>query len=108
VHFFNAFITLKFTIVLLYLVSAQTYVKGEFMKKLLVLGTFIVAGFAYSNCAMCHNGGMAKKLDSMTSAEIVKKMKEYKAGQGNPMMVNIAKGMSDKEIEEAAKKFGKK
>jgi cytochrome c553 len=51
---------------------------------------------------------MAKKLDSMTPAEIIKKMKEYKAGQGNPMMVNIAKGMSDKEIEEAAKKFGKK
>jgi len=78
------------------------------MKKLLILGAFALAAFAYQDCAMCHNGGMAKKLDTMTPAEIVAKMKEYKAGKGNPMMVNIAKAMSDKEIEEAAKKYGKK
>ena len=78
------------------------------MKKL--LGILAIAGFsfAYPNCAMCHNGGMAKKLDTLTPAEIVKEMKEFKAGKGNPMMQNIAKGMSDKEIEEAAKKYGKK
>ena len=78
------------------------------MKKILALSALVAFGFAYQNCAMCHNGGMAKKLDTMTPAQIIKKMKEFKAGQGNPMMVNIAKGMSDKEIEEAAKKFGKK
>jgi cytochrome c553 len=78
------------------------------MKKLLVLGAIAAAAFAYTDCAMCHNGGMAQKLDTLTPAQIVKKMKEFKAGKGNPMMVNIAKGMSDKEIEEAAKKYGKK
>ena len=78
------------------------------MKKLLAFLSLAALGFAYQDCAMCHNGGMAAKLDTMTPAEIVKKMKEFKAGKGNPMMVNIAKGMSDKEIEEAAKKYGKK
>ena len=78
------------------------------MKKLLALAAFGVMAFAYQDCAMCHNGGMAKKLDTMTPAQIEAKMKEYKAGKGNPMMVNIAKQMSDKEIAEAAKKYGKK
>ena len=78
------------------------------MKKLLALAAFGVMAFAYQDCAMCHNGGMAKKLDTMTPAQIEAKMKEFKAGKGNPMMVNIAKQMSDKEIAEAAKKYGKK
>jgi len=77
------------------------------MKKMLVLAMFVGAAFAYQDCAMCHNGNMAVKLDKLSKAEIIKKMKEYKAGKGNPMMVNIAKGMSDKDIEEAAKKYGK-
>ena len=78
------------------------------MKKLLGILAIVGFSFAYQNCAMCHNGGMAKKLDTLTPAEIVAKMKKFKAGQGNPMMQNIAKGMSEKEIEEAAKKYGKK
>ena len=78
------------------------------MKKLTLLGIIAAASFAMPNCAMCHNGGMAAKLDTLSADEIIAKMKEYKAGKGNPMMVNIAKGMSDKEIEEAAKKYGKK
>jgi len=78
------------------------------MKKLLLVASFGIFAFAYQNCAMCHNGGMAKKLDTLTPAEIVAKMKEFKAGKGNPMMVGIAQGMSDKEIEEAAKEYGKK
>ena len=78
------------------------------MKKLLAL--IAVAGFAFAaqNCAMCHNGGMAKKLDTLTPAEIIAKMKEYKAGKGNPMMVNVAKAMSDSEIKAEAEKYGKK
>jgi len=78
------------------------------MKKLLALAALGVMAFAYQDCAMCHNGGMAKKLDTMTPAQIEAKMKEFKAGKGNPMMVNIAKQMSDKEIAEASKKYGKK
>jgi cytochrome c553 len=78
------------------------------MKKIIIASVLAAAAFAYSDCAMCHNGGMAKKLDTLTPAQIVAKMKEFKAGKGNPMMVNVAKGMSDKEIEEAAKKYGKK
>ncbi len=78
------------------------------MKKLLLAGVLAAAAFAYTNCAMCHNGGMAQKLDKLTPAQIVAKMKEFKAGKGNPMMVNVAKGMTAKEIKEAATKYGKK
>ncbi len=79
------------------------------MKKFLTLT--LIAGFAIAgnfNCGMCHNGNMAKKLDKMTPAEIAKKTKEFKKGKGNPMMVNAVKNMSDKDIEAAAKEFGKK
>jgi len=78
------------------------------MKKLLLVS--LIAGFvmANSNCAMCHNGNMANKLDILTPQEIIEKMKEYKAGKGNPMMASIAKEMSDKEIEDVAKEYGKK
>jgi len=75
------------------------------MKKILTIAA--IAGFAFAgnfNCGMCHNGSMAAKLDTMTPAEIVKKAKENK----NPMMVNAIKGMSDKDLEAAAKEFGKK
>ena len=79
------------------------------MKKLLAV--VAVAGFVMAgnfNCAMCHNGGMAAKLDTMTPAEIAKKTKEFKKGIGNSMMVNAVNNMSDAEIEAAAKEFGKK
>ncbi|WP_456488507.1 c-type cytochrome [Caminibacter pacificus] len=78
------------------------------MKKLLVIAAVAGMAFAYTDCAMCHNGGMAQKLDKLTPAQIVAKMKEFKAGKGNQTMVGIAQGMSDKEIQEAAKKYGKK
>jgi len=78
------------------------------MKKILFFVGLISLGFSYPNCAMCHNGGMAAKLDTLTPAEIEAKMKEFKAGQGNPMMVNIAKGMSDADIKAVAKQYGKK
>ncbi len=78
------------------------------MKKLLTLAAFGLMAFGYQDCAMCHNGGMAKKLDTLTPAQIEAKMKDFKAGKGNPMMVNIAKAMSDKDITDAAKKYGKK
>ena len=79
------------------------------MKKLLAV--VAVAGFVMAgnfNCAMCHNGGMAGKLNTMTPAEIAKKTKEFKKGKGNPMMVNAVKSLSDAEIEAAAIEFGKK
>ena len=77
------------------------------MKKL--LGILALGAFAFAaNCTMCHNGGMAKKLDNLTPAQIEAKVKDFKAGKGNPMMVNIAKGMSDKDIATAAKEYGKK
>jgi len=80
------------------------------MKKLLAIMAFAGFAFAYPNCASCHDTGMmgAKKLDTLTPAQIIAKMKEFKAGKGNSMMVNIAKSMSDKEIEESAKQYGKK
>jgi cytochrome c553 len=82
--------------------------KGAQMKKLLVIAAVAGFAFAYTDCAMCHNGSMATKLDKLTPAQIVQKMKEFKAGKGNQTMVGIAQGMSEKEIEEAAKKYGKK
>jgi len=78
------------------------------MKKLLALISFGIFAFGYQNCAMCHNGGMAPKLDTLTPAEIIAKMKEFKAGKGNPMMVGIAQGMSDDDVKDAANKYGKK
>jgi len=78
----------------------------KFIISVVALGTF---AFAFNdNCAMCHNGGMAQKLDTLTPAQIEAKVKEFKAGKGNPMMVNIAKGLSDKDIKAAAEKYGKK
>ena len=78
------------------------------MKKLLGLIALGAMAFAYQDCGMCHNGGMAKKLDTLTPAQIQAKMKEFKAGKGNSMMVGIAQGMSNKDIQDAAKKYGKK
>jgi len=78
------------------------------MKKLLLAS--LIGGFlmANSNCARCHDGGMANRLDVLTPQEIMEKMKAYKEGKGNRMMVMIAQGMSDEEIEEVAKTYGKK
>jgi cytochrome c553 len=92
----------------LYYNNTLNNTKGAFMKKLLAIAA--VAGFAFAgqNCAMCHNGGMAQKLDTLTPAQIEAKMKEFKAGKGNQMMVNIAKQMSEKEIKADAEKYGKK
>ena len=78
------------------------------MKKI-IISVVALGAFAFAdNCAMCHNGGMAKKLDTLTAAQIEAKVKEYKAGKGNPMMVNVAKGLSDKDIKSVAEKYGKK
>jgi len=77
------------------------------MKKLFFIASLSVAAFAYTDCTMCH-GTMTGTLDKYSPKEIIKKMKEFKAGKGNPMMVNVAQGMSDKEIKEAAYKYGKK
>ena len=75
------------------------------MKKVLVIASVAAIAFAGNfNCGMCHNGGMAQKLDTMTPAEIVKKAK----ANTNPMMQSAIKGMSDKDLEAAAKEFGKK
>ena len=78
------------------------------MKKILMIVEIAALSFAAENCAMCHNGGMEKKLDTLTPAQIEAKLKEFKAGKGNPMMVNIAKGMSESQIKKVAKEFGKK
>ena len=78
------------------------------MRKLLLSSVISVLAMASSNCIFCHNGGMANKLDTLTPQEIIEKMKEYKAGKGNPMMIDIAKGMSYEEIEKVANEYGKK
>jgi len=78
------------------------------MKKLLGIVCLGAFAFATTNCTMCHNGGMAQKLDTLTPAQIEAKLKEFKAGQGNPMMVNIAKKISNKDITTVAKEYGKK
>jgi len=74
------------------------------MKKFLTIAA--IAGFAFAgnfNCGMCHNGSTAGKLDNMSPNEIFKKAK----ASNSPMMASV-KQMSDKELMEAAKEFGKK
>ena len=78
------------------------------MKKILMILGIVALSFAADNCKMCHNGGMAKKLDILTPAQIETKLKEFKSGKGNPMMVNIAKGLSATDIKRVSKNFGKK
>jgi cytochrome c553 len=59
------------------------------------------------NCEQCHNGTIVK-LNKFTPAQIIKQMNTFKKGIGDPMMVQIAKKMSEKEIKQAAQKYGKK
>jgi len=77
------------------------------MKKLVAVVCLGAFAFA-ANCTMCHNGGMAMKLNTLTQAQIEAKLKDFKAGKGNPMMVNIAKGIADSNIAKLAKEYGKK
>ena len=74
------------------------------MKKLSILGLLVVSSFGY-NCGMCHNGMYKDSLSNLTPKEIVKKMHEFKKSNGT--MADIAKKMSDEEIEEVAKEYGK-
>ena len=78
------------------------------MKKLFLIS--LMTGFlmANSDCITCHNGGMTNKLDNLAPEKIIVKMQEYKAGKGNRMMVIIAQGMSNEEIEKVANEYGKK
>ena len=79
------------------------------MKKVLLSLVVAASAFAYSNCAMCHNGGMQPKLDKFTPAQIEKIMHEFKSGKkAGSMMPGMAKAMSDADIKDAAKKYGKK
>ena len=79
------------------------------MKKFLILVFAVSFLVAYKyNCVLCHNCGIAKKLDTMTAEEIIKKTKEYKTGKGNSMMVRAVEDLSDEEIKKAAKELGKK
>ena len=76
------------------------------MKKILL--TLIgISAFAYTNCAMCHNGGYKSKLDKYTPQEIISMMQQFKQ-QSMGTMARIAKSMSDEEIKEVSKKYGKK
>jgi len=79
------------------------------MKKYLLLVIFSVSAFAYAQCTMCHNGGYQVNLNKYTPKEIEKMMIEYKTGEktGN-MMTDITRKMTEEEIKEASKKFGKK
>jgi cytochrome c553 len=80
------------------------------MKKLLVLGLLTASAFAYMDCAMCHvKGGMATPLTKYTPAQINKMLHEIKANKLNaPSMTGIVSGMSDADMKDAAKKYGKK
>ena len=77
------------------------------MKKLLTVSLFAVLGFSYPNCGMCHNGSVAVDLKKFSAEEIKKDLYAFKSGKMKHSMMNFVKEMSDEEIEEAAKKYGK-
>ena len=56
--------------------------------------------FAYPNCLACHSLNLSKK-------ELKEKLQAYRKGQGSPMMVNIAKNLSDEELKEVIETYGK-
>ncbi len=76
------------------------------MKKLSILGLLVVSALAYPSCGMCHNGMFQDSLSNLTPKEIITKMHEFKKSNGTRMS-SIAKEMTDKEIEEVAKEYGK-
>jgi cytochrome c553 len=57
---------------------------------------------------MCHDGGVGMKLDKFPVSEIKKDLLDFKTGKKYHSMMAFVKNMSDKEIEEAAQKYGKK
>ena len=73
------------------------------MKKILFLGISVLA-FAGNipDCLSCHD------ISYLTPKEIKAKLHHFKQGEGNPMMVNIAKNLSEKDIEKIANQYGKK
>ena len=77
------------------------------MKKLLIIGLLALSAFAYTNCAMCHNGGYKGKLNKYTPEQIESYMHQFKT-QSMGSMARIANSMSDEEIKDAAQKYGKK
>jgi cytochrome c553 len=78
------------------------------MKKLVLITLVGSVLFGYPNCTMCHNGGMGVKLDKFPVSEIKEDLLDFKTGKKQHSMMAFVKNMSDKEIEEAAKKYGKK
>ncbi|WP_456488275.1 c-type cytochrome [Caminibacter pacificus] len=77
------------------------------MKKLLAVSLIAVLGFSYPNCGMCHNGSVAVDLKKFSAEEIKKDLYAFKSGKMKHSMMNFVKKMSDTEIEEAAKKYGR-
>jgi cytochrome c553 len=77
------------------------------MKKFLFVLILAVLGFAYPNCGMCHNGSVAVDLSKFSAEEIKKDLYAFKSGKMKHSMMDFVKEMSDEEIEEAAKKYGK-
>ena len=78
------------------------------MKKLSILGLLVASAFAsYSdNCTMCHNGGYQSDLNNYTQKEIITKLHYFQKNDVSPMS-EMVKNMTDKEIKEIAKKYGK-
>ena len=79
------------------------------MKKLSILGLLVASAFAsYSNnCTMCHNGGYKPSLNNYSQGDIIKKLHDFQKKDVSPMS-EFVKNMTDKEIKEIAKKYGKK
>ena len=80
------------------------------IKKVILFILMINFVFAYNvhNCASCH-GYHPSNLDKFTAKEIKTILLDYKTGKRiSSTMSRIAKVLSDKDIDKAAKMFGKK
>jgi len=78
------------------------------MRKVLLYISFGTLLLAYPRCTMCHDGGVGMKLDKLSAVEIKNDLLDFKIGKKKHSMMSFVKNMSDKEIEDAARRYGKK
>ncbi len=75
------------------------------MKRIILLIPFFIFAKNFSFCLSCHNGRKEVNLNSLKKSVIEKRLKELK--QKNSTMGYIAKSLSQDDIKEILKTYGK-
>ena len=76
------------------------------MKKLIIFIAVIIFAKNFSFCQSCHNGRKEVNLDSLKKETIIKKLKNFQKSKKGTMYF-ISKKLTNKDIEEIAKTYGK-